>query len=157
MASQLNKDSIVVNFRPTKTHIKLPSKSTIGAACYDAYIPENYPPLMPGEIRIVNLGFQVEVPYGYELQIRARSGLANKGIIVANGVGCVDSDYRGDVGVILLNMSQAIQPLTLGDRICQLKLSAAPDIEWNVVDTLDFTERGEGGFGSTGVNDAENK
>ena len=63
----------------------------------------------------------------------------------------------GDVGVILLNMSQAIQPLTFGDRICQLKLSAAPDIEWNVVDTLDFTERGEGGFGSTGVNDAENK
>lgn len=154
MATQLNKDSINVNFRPTKTYVKLPSKATIGSACYDAYLPETYQPLMPGEIRIINLGFQVEVPYGFELQVRARSGLASKGIIVANGVGCIDSDYRGDVGVILLNMSGAIQPLTKDDRICQLKLSYAPDIAWTLVDTIEDTARGEGGFGSTGVNNA---
>ena len=140
---------MIVNFRRTKTYTQLPSKSTEGAACYDAYIPETYKPLEPGEIRIVNLGFQVEVPYGYELQVRSRSGLASRGIMVANGVGCIDSDYRGDVGVILINLSGAIQPLNVGDRICQLKLSQAPDIEWQIVDEVDLTERGEGGFGST--------
>lgn len=145
--------AITVKFRPTKTYTKLPTKGTTGAAAYDAYLPETNPPLNPGEIRIINLGFQVEVPDGYELQVRARSGLASKGILVANGVGCIDSDYRGDCGVILMNMSGAIQPLNQGDRICQLKLSLAPDIEWEVVDTVDTTERGEGGFGSTGVSD----
>lgn len=153
MATQLNKDAVIVNFRPTQTYTKLPIKSTIGAACYDAYLPDSFPPLMPGDCRIINLGFQVEVPYGFELQVRSRSGLASKGIIVANGIGCIDSDYRGDVGVILLNLSGAIQPLNQGDRICQLKLAYAPDISWNIVDTLDFTERGSGGFGSTGVSD----
>ena len=141
---------MIVKFRRTKTYAKLPTKGSAGAACWDAYIPENYPALEPGEIRIVNLGFQVEVPNGYELQIRSRSGLASRGILVANGTGCVDSDYRGDVGVILINMSGAIQPLNMGDRICQLKLSEAPEITWEVVDELDETERGEGGFGHTG-------
>jgi dUTP pyrophosphatase len=141
-----------VAFRPTKTYTKLPTKGSTGAACYDAYIPETYPPLEPGETRIVNLGFQVEVPDGYELQVRARSGLASRGILVANGVGCVDSDYRGDVGVILVNISGAIQPLSMGDRICQLKLAHAPSIDWEIVDTIEETERGEGGYGSTGTN-----
>lgn len=142
---------MIVKFRPTKTHTKLPTKSTKGAACYDAYVPENYQPLMPGEVRIVNLGFQVEVPEGYELQVRCRSGLASRGIMVANGVGCIDSDYRGDVGVILFNASGAIQPLNMGDRICQLKLSQAPEIEWEMVDVVAETDRGEGGYGSTGL------
>ena len=142
--------SVKVNFRPTQTYTKLPTKATSGAACYDAYLPCNYNPLMPGDVRIVNLGFQVEVPNGYELQVRSRSGLSTKGIIVANGIGCVDSDYRGDVGVILFNLSQAIQPLTQGDRVCQLKISQAPDIEWNLVDTVTETDR-EGGYGSSGI------
>lgn len=140
---------MIVKFRRTRTYAQLPKKATSGAACYDAYLPDNNPPLNPGEIRIVNLGFQVEVPCGYELQVRARSGLASRGIIVANGVGCVDSDYRGDVGVILCNMSGAIQPLNVGDKICQLKLAQAPDIEWEIVDELSDTDRGEGGYGST--------
>lgn len=142
---------ITVNFRRTKTYAELPKKSTEGAACYDAYLPETYTPMSAGEMRIVNLGFQVEVPKGYELQVRARSGLASRGVLVANGVGCVDSDYRGDVGVILWNASPAILPLNKGDRICQLKLSAAPDIVWNVVDEIEDTDRGGGGYGSTGV------
>jgi dUTP pyrophosphatase len=143
--------SAIVKFRPTKTYTKLPTKGSKGAAAFDCYIPENYPALNPGEIRIVNLGFQVEVPIEYELQVRARSGLASKGIMVANGVGCVDSDYRGDVGVILWNASGAIQPLNQGDRICQLKLSYAPNIVWEMVDVVEETERGSGGFGSTGL------
>ena len=145
---------LTVNFRPTKTNTKLPTKGSTGAAAFDAYLPEDYPPLVPGEIRIVNLGFQVEVPDGYELQVRARSGLASKGIVVANGVGMVDSDYRGDVGVILWNASGAIQPLNAGDRVCQLKLSAAPCFEWNLVDIVEETQRGEGGFGSTQGHDS---
>lgn len=143
--------AVTVNFRPVQTNTKMPTKATKGAACYDAFLPDTYSPLCPGEIRIVNLGFQVEVPDGYELQVRARSGLASKGIMVANGVGCVDSDYRGDVCVILINISNAIQPLNVGDRVCQLKLALAPEIEWNLIDTIEFTERGEGGFGSTGI------
>lgn len=140
----------IVKFRRMKTDTIIPTKATAGSACYDAYIPEQLQPLYTGERRIVNLGFQVEVPEGYELQVRPRSGLASKGILIANSPGCIDSDYRGDVGVILVNLSEMIFPLNKGDRICQLKLSAAPTIDWEVVDEIEETERGEGGFGSTG-------
>ena len=131
----------------------MPAKAHKGDACMDCHLPQEYAPLMSGEIRIIDLGFQVEVPEGYELQVRSRSGLASRSIMVANGVGCIDSGYRGNVGVILLNASQSIQPLNVGDRICQLKLALAPEFEWNEVDIVDCTERGEGGFGSTGVSD----
>jgi dUTP pyrophosphatase len=144
-----------VNIKQMVTGMMMPTKATKGSACFDAYLPESYVPLRSGEIRIVDLGFQVEVPEGYELQIRSRSGLASKGIMVANGVGCCDSDFRGNVGVILLNASQSIQPLNKDDRICQLKLALAPEFEWNEVDVVDCTERGEGGFGSTGISDAD--
>jgi len=137
-----------IKWKRLKTHAQLPTKSTDGAACYDAYLPENCS-LMPGEIKIIPLGFSVEVPVLYELQVRARSGLASKGIIVANGVGCVDSDYRGEVGVILCNYSGMPVLFNTGDRICQLKLSYAPQVYWNMVDEIEETERGEGGFGST--------
>ena len=147
----------VVKFKRLKNDAIVPSKSTKGAACYDCYLPETYPPLEPREIRIVDLGFSVEVPVNYELQVRARSGLASKGIIVANGVGCVDSDYDKSVGVILWNSSGAIQPLNRGDRICQVKLSPAPEILWEVVDEVSETDRGEGGFGSSLGHDSLNK
>ena len=145
--------SVTVKFKRNHNDAKLPIKTTKGAACYDVFIPENQNALSPGEIRIVNLGFSVEVPEGYELQIRSRSGLATKGVFVVNGVGCIDSDYRGDVGVILGNMSQAIIPLSRGTRIAQVKLSAAPDINWEIIDEISDTERGSGGFGSTGGTD----
>ena len=142
---------MIVKFRRVHTYAVIPTKSTSGAACYDAYLPATYEPLMPGEIRIIKLGFEVEVPYEYELQVRPRSGLASKGIYVSNSPGCIDSDFRGECGVILHNMSNAIQPLTMGDRICQLKLSHAPSIEWEIVDELDCTdiERDPQGFGSS--------
>ena len=143
-------NKVAVKFRAVKNDVKIPTKSTEGAACYDAYCPTTEHPLMPGENRVINLGFQVEVPRGYELQVRCRSGYAVRGIIVANGVGCIDSDYRGDVGVILQNLSNAIQPINKGDRVCQLKLSLAPEIEWEEVDVIQETQRGSGGFGSTG-------
>lgn len=142
-----------IKWKRIKTHATLPSKSTKGAACYDAYLPENCG-LMPGEIKIIPLGFSVEVPVDYELQVRARSGLASKGILVANGVGCVDSDYRGEVGVILFNCSGMPVVFNTGDRICQLKLSYAPEVRWNIVDEIEETDR-TGGFGSTGINDTK--
>lgn len=140
----------VVKFKRLKNEAQVPKKSKNGDACYDCYLPETYPPLEPREIRIVDLGFSVEVPVGFELQVRSRSGLATKGIIVANGVGCVDSNYRGSVGVILWNSSGAIQPLNRGDRVCQVKLSLAPEITWEIVDELSETDRGEDGFGASG-------
>lgn len=142
--------SVTVKFKRNHNNAVIPTKSTKGAACYDVVIPEDNKPLTPGEIRIINLGFSVEVPNGYELQVRCRSGLATKGCFVVNGVGCIDSDYRGDVGVILGNMSQGIIPLSRGTRIAQLKLSSAPDIDWEVIDEVSETERGSGGYGSTG-------
>lgn len=142
-----------IKWKRIKTHATLPSKSTKGAACYDAYLPENCT-LVPGEIKIVPLGFSVEVPANYELQVRARSGLASKGILVANGVGCVDSDYRGEVGVILFNCSGMPVLFNQGDRICQLKLSYAPVVQWTIVDEIEETDR-TGGFGSTGLNDTK--
>lgn len=140
-----------IKFKQLVNDVQLPKKATKGAACYDVYSPANYPPLVPGEFRVIPLGFSVKVPDGFELQIRARSGLSKRGIIVANGVGCIDSDYRGEVGVILGNQSSAIQPINKGDRICQIKVAFAPEIEWEEIDVLDCTERGEGGYGSTGV------
>lgn len=138
-----------VGFKRLHTDAQIPTKATEGAACYDAYLPSTYISLSPWETRIIPLGFSVEVPIGYELQVRARSGLASKGIIVSNGVGCIDSDYRGEVGVILTNLSGMIQPLEQGMRVCQLKLSPAPEIEFEILDELSKTDRGGGGYGST--------
>lgn len=143
--------SVIIKFKRLKQGAELPIKATKGAAGYDVFLPETYPPLEPGDIRIIGLGFSVEVPENYELQVRARSGLASRGIMVANGVGMVDSDFRNEVGVILWNASPAIQPLNQGDRICQLKLSHAPSIFWEIVDELDFRDDRHGGFGSTGI------
>lgn len=138
-----------VKFKRLKTGAELPKKMTSGAACFDAVLPETYKPIAPGEIRIVPLGFSVELPEGFEMQVRARSGLASKGLIVANGIGTVDEDFRAEVGVILMNLSQSIFPLNKGDRICQLAIREVPSFEFIVVDELSETERGEGGFGST--------
>lgn len=140
-----------VKFKRLREDAQIPKKSTEDAACFDVYLPETYKPLDYAEVRIVPLGFSVAVPSGFELQVRARSGLASKGLMVANGVGCVDADYRGEVGVILFNASDNPMPLNKGDRICQLKLSYVPPCEFMEVKDLDETVRGEGGFGSTGL------
>lgn len=82
---------IEIKYKRLKTYAQLPKSATKDSACSDCYLPQTYDPLMPGEIRIIPLGFSVEIPVGYEIQIRARSGLASKGIIVANSIGTVDS------------------------------------------------------------------
>jgi dUTP pyrophosphatase len=148
--------SITIKFKRLHTYAELPKYATGGSACCDAILPTTYPALEPGEIRVVPLGFAVQLPDGWELQVRPRSGLASRGIVVANSPGCIDADYRGEVGVILMNMSGAIQPLLAGDRICQLKVAEAHKIQWEIVDEIDCTERGDGSYGSTGgVTNAE--
>lgn len=141
--------AIKLGVESVRSGFTLPKKSTSGAAAFDAYLPETYPPINPGEIRIVPLGFKVSMPEGYKLEVCARSGLASKGIIVANGVGIVDSDFSHEVGVILWNASGMIQPLNKGDRICQLALEKVIDFTWEETNVAEIIERGKG-FGSSG-------
>lgn len=137
--------------------LPLPSYETEGAAGAD--IRANLPPadreagltLAPMERRVVPTGLRVEIPRGYEMQIRPRSGLAFKhGITLPNTPGTIDSDYRGPLGVILVNLGD--QPYTIhhGDRIAQMIVAPVVQVRLQVVEALDRTARGEGGFGSTG-------
>lgn len=108
--------------------------------------------LQPLERRLIPTGIFLQLPEGYECQIRPRSGLALKyGITVLNSPGTIDADYRGEVCVILANMSS--QPFTIekGERICQMVVARHASVDWDEVDVLDETERGAGGFGHTGT------
>lgn len=107
--------------------------------------------LEPHERVIVPTGFAIALPPGYEAQIRARSGMAAKfGIVPANGVGTIDADYRGEVGVILLNTSNQAFVIEPGMRIAQMVVARYETVEWEATDELDETMRGAGGYGSTG-------
>lgn len=107
--------------------------------------------LEPGEIRLIPTGLKIAVPDGYEAQIRPRSGLALKhGISMVNCVGTIDADYRGEVGVILINHGKKTFPIARGERIAQMVINPIVQADFNLVDSLDDTERGEGGFGHTG-------
>lgn len=100
---------------------------------------------------IIPTGFAMALPVGYEAQIRPRSGLAAKhGIAMANGVGTIDADYRGEVGVIVVNLSKETFIIEPGMRIAQMVIARHETAEWELVETLDETERGAGGYGSTG-------
>ena len=108
--------------------------------------------LGPGERRAVSTGIYLELPENFEAQIRPRSGLAlNSGITVLNTPGTIDSDYRGEVAVVLINHSKDIFKINNGDRIAQLVIAQVAKLEFNQLETLNQTERGTGGFGSTGV------
>jgi dUTP pyrophosphatase len=100
---------------------------------------------------LIPTGLFVAIPGGYEIQIRPRSGLAIKqGITCLNTPGTIDADYRGEVKVILINLSTEAQTIQPGDRIAQMVLQKVEQLQWLAVETLDATDRGEGGFGSTG-------
>ena len=132
---------------------KLPEYKTIGAAGADCFARINEPKtIKPNELVTIPLGFAVEIPEGYELQVRGRSGLARKNAVqVFNSPGTIDSDYRGEVGAILHNDSNVDFIVNPGDRIAQAVVAPVIRAEWNLVSELSDTERGEGGFGSTGV------
>ncbi|GAY31020.1 deoxyuridine 5'-triphosphate nucleotidohydrolase [Prevotella sp. MGM2] len=108
--------------------------------------------IMPGERKLIHSGINIQLPEGYELQVRPRSGLALKhGITLTNAPGTVDADYRGDVGAIVHNLGTEPFIVNNGDRICQIVAKEYVKIEWEETDSLDSTERGEGGFNSTGI------
>ena len=107
--------------------------------------------LKPGERALVPTGVQIALPAGFEAQVRPRSGLAFKhGVTVLNSPGTIDADYRGEVKVILVNLAAEPFTITRGERIAQLIVASHAHVEWNVQDELAETERGAGGFGSTG-------
>ena len=112
---------------------------------------ENSIILNPGERKLVKTGLQIELPKGYEGQVRPRSGLAfKKGVTVLNSPGTIDADYRGEIGVILVNLSNQDFTVNPGERIAQLVFAKFEQIKWKITQELPNTVRGTGGFGSTG-------
>lgn len=130
----------------------LPEYKTPDAAGMDLVANNEEPiTLKPLERTLVPTGLFMEIPKGYEAQIRPRSGLAlKKGITCLNSPGTIDADYRGEIGVILANLSNESFTINKGERIAQMVIAKHETVEWEVVESLSESERGEGGFGSTG-------
>ena len=136
-----------------KGHQPLPAYATVQSAGMDlrANIDESIV-LKPLERRLIPTGLHIALPAGYEAQVRPRSGLAlKKGITVLNSPGTIDADYRGEVGVLLINLSQEDFVVNDGERIAQMVIARHEQAEFVEVDVLDETERGDGGYGHTGV------
>ena len=143
-----------INIKKLETTAVIPTRGSDEAAGYDlyAYIPGHQAlAILPGETAKIQTGIAMEIPKGYAGLIYARSGLATKqGLAPANKVGVVDSDYRGEIIVALHNHSNSLQVIEDGERIAQLVVTPFLSVEFNEVDELDDTRRGDGGFGSTG-------
>lgn len=139
---------------PHSEGIELPSYGTAGAAGMDlrAAVPEGEGlVIQPGARALVPTGLTIAIPAGYEAQVRPRSGLALKhGVTCLNSPGTIDSDYRGEVGVILANLGPEAFTIRRGDRIAQMVVAAYASVAWAETNSLDETRRGAGGFGSTG-------
>ena len=136
-----------------KSNNAMPAYETINSAGMDlrAYLPDGQMVIKPMQRALVPTGLFMEIPVGYEGQVRPRSGLAIKsGITVLNSPGTIDADYRGEVKVILINLSENDFVINSGDRIAQLVIAKCEQMEVVEVETLSETERGAGGFGHTG-------
>jgi dUTP pyrophosphatase len=141
---------------PAARDLPLPTPGSPGSSGFDlrAALPADGGEvvLRPGERLLVPTGLVLEIPPGWEGQVRPRSGLALRhGLGVLNSPGTIDSDYRGEVAVILVNLGESPVPLRRGDRIAQLVIAPVAHVEWEEADSLGESERGSGGFGSTGV------
>ena len=142
--------TVQVKRLPHGNGLELPRYATDGAAGMDIVSAETVS-LKPGSRHAVATGLAVAIPHGYEIQVRPRSGLALKhGITVPNTPGTIDSDYRGELKVIMINHGTDAFPIERGDRIAQLVVSPVTQGAWEEVEELDDTDRGTGGFGSTG-------
>ena len=136
-----------------KSNHRLPEYQTAGAAGMDLKADISEPVVLkPGEVQVIPTGLYMAIPEGYEIQVRSRSGLAAKNsIFCLNSPGTLDADWRGNTGVILANFGKHNFVINPGDRIAQAVLNKIEKIEWDEVSALDNTDRGEGGFGSTGI------
>jgi dUTP pyrophosphatase len=144
--------SVTVKVINTSGH-ELPSYETIASAGMDLRAVLSEPVVLkPLERAIIKTGLFIELPVGYEAQVRPRSGLAAKnGITVLNSPGTIDADYRGEVGVILVNLSNEPFTVNHGERVAQLVIAKHEQAAWEAVEVLSDTHRGAGGFGSTGT------
>lgn len=136
-----------------RSHHPLPEYATPGSAGIDvrAFLKEPVT-LGPLERALIPTGLYMQLPHGYECQIRPRSGLAIKhGISLVNTPGTVDADYRGEIGVIVINLSNEPFTINNGERICQMVITNYTHVQWEPVEELDHTVRGDGAFGHTGV------
>lgn len=136
-----------------KSDNELPQYSTLFSAGMDVRANLQSPvTLQPLERRLIPTGLFIELPEGYECQIRPRSGLAlKKGITVLNSPGTIDADYRGEICVILVNLSAEPFVVNHGERICQMVVAQHSTVEWEIADNLSESERSSGGFGHTGI------
>ena len=150
----MNDIKVSVKVLDNAVGMQLPSYATSGSAGMDltAALEEAFV-LEPGERTLISTGLSIALPVGYEAQIRPRSGLALKnGVTVLNTPGTIDADYRGEIKVILANLGTEEFTIERGMRIAQMVVAKHEHVVWDKVETLEDTDRGEGGFGSTGTN-----
>lgn len=141
----------VVKFEKITATAQAPTRATSGSAGFDLYADE-FRNIYPKERALISTGIRLKIPEGFEGQIRPRSGMAWKdGVTVLNSPGTIDSDYRGEVKVLLVNLSAYARTIQQGERIAQLVIQKVPDVAFVEGTVTDDTERGAGGFGSTGV------
>lgn len=148
----MNPVRVAIVQEPDATDLPLPRYQTEGAAGVDLYAAVREPVvLQPGERALIRTGIRIALPPGYEAQVRPRSGLAARhGIALVNSPGTIDSDYRGEIQVVVINLGQEPFTIQRGERIAQLVVAPVVRIEWEPVGELPATTRGEGGFGHTG-------
>lgn len=145
--------AVSVRRLPHGADLPLPAYATPDSAGLDLLAAIAEPVvLQPGERKLVPTGLAIALPAGFEAQVRPRSGLALKhGVTVLNSPGTIDADYRGEIGVVLINHGAVPFTINRGERIAQMIVAAYARVAWQAVDDLDSTQRGAGGFGSTGV------
>ena len=143
------KDCVIIE--PTEDNYAMPQRATQMAVGYDLFATKDEI-IRPLDRKLIGTGIKLKMPEGMEGQIRSRSGLASKyGVFVLNSPGTIDADYRGEIGVILVNLSSEEFVIEDGERIAQMVIAKHEQANWVQVETLEETERGSGGFGSTGV------
>ena len=143
-----------INIKSVNKDVSIPSYETSSSAGLDlrAYLPEGNIQLKPKEIKLIGTGLYFEIPEGFEVQIRPRSGLAFKnGISVLNSPGTIDADYRGEIKILLINHGSEIFSLEHEMRIAQMVVARYERVQFRIVEELTDSKRGSGGFGSTGI------
>ena len=146
-----NMKTPTVKFKKLYAGAKVPEKKTFGAAAYDIYYPRpESVTFTPKSHKLISTGLAMEIPEGWKGEIYSRSGLASRGIFVINQPGKIDSDYRGEIKILLYNSSHDEITLVKGARIAQFELNPVYDFDWKEVDELSVTERNYAGLGSTG-------
>ena len=152
-SSATNGVDIAIQRLPHGADLALPASATDASAGADLLAAVTDPVVLkPGARALIPTGIAIGLPVGFEAQVRPRSGLAAKhGVTILNSPGTIDADYRGEIGVILVNLGERAFTVSRGDRIAQLVIAPVSRAQWLEVDTLDETERGGGGFGSTGT------